>query len=64
MKKLYRSEKNRMVAGICGGIGEMFNIDPTFVRLGLVFIGLITALLPIAIVYIIGWIIIPTESEI
>ena len=31
MKRLYRSEKNKMVAGICGGLGEMFNIDPTLV---------------------------------
>jgi phage shock protein C len=33
-KKLYRSLKNRMIAGVCGGIGEYFGIDPTLVRLG------------------------------
>lgn len=32
-KKLYRSETNKMLAGVCGGIGEYFNIDPTLVRL-------------------------------
>lgn len=32
-KKLYRSRQNRMICGICGGIGEYFNIDPTIVRL-------------------------------
>lgn len=32
-KKLYRSRTNRMVCGVCGGIGEYFNIDPTLVRL-------------------------------
>lgn len=31
-KKLYRSDNNRMVAGVCGGIAEYFNIDPTVVR--------------------------------
>ena len=33
-KKLYKSETNRMLAGVCGGIAEYFNIDPTLVRLG------------------------------
>ena len=32
-KKLYRSLSNRMVCGVCGGIGEYFNIDPTLIRL-------------------------------
>ena len=34
MKKLYKSETNRMIAGVCGGIAEYFNIDATLVRLG------------------------------
>ena len=33
MKKLYRSSKQRVVAGVCGGIAEYFRIDPTIVRL-------------------------------
>ena len=32
-KRLYRSSVNYMVAGVCGGIGEFFNIDPTLGRL-------------------------------
>lgn len=32
-KKLYRSSTNYKLAGVCGGIGEYFNIDPTLVRL-------------------------------
>ena len=32
-KKLYRSKKNRIIAGVCGGIGEYANIDPTVIRL-------------------------------
>ncbi len=35
-KRLYRSKVNRMVCGVCGGVAEYFNIDPTIVRLGLV----------------------------
>ena len=33
-KRLYRSSTNCMLAGVCGGIAEYFNIDPTLVRLG------------------------------
>lgn len=32
-KKLYRSQSNRKVAGVCGGIGEYLNLDPTVIRL-------------------------------
>ena len=34
MKKLYRSETNKMIAGVCGGIAEYFDIDAALVRLG------------------------------
>jgi len=33
MKRLYRSRTNRVIAGVCGGIGEYFNIDPVIVRI-------------------------------
>ena len=33
-KKLYKSNTNRMINGVCGGIAEYFDIDPTLVRLG------------------------------
>lgn len=35
-KRLYRSRRDKMLAGVCGGIAEYFNIDPTLVRLGLI----------------------------
>ena len=62
-RKLYRSSHDKMVAGICGGLGEMLSIDSTMVRLGVVFLGIITAVLPLAAVYVIGWIIIPEGSQ-
>ena len=34
MKKLHKSQSQKMIAGVCGGIAEYFNIDPTLVRLG------------------------------
>jgi phage shock protein C len=56
-KRLYRSRKDSTIGGVCGGLGEYFGIDPTFVRI-------ITVLLIFAdgigiIGYIIAWIIIP-----
>ncbi|MHB9154706.1 MAG: PspC domain-containing protein [Endomicrobiales bacterium] len=59
MKTLYRSRKNRMIAGICGGLGEMLSVDPTLLRLLFVFLGIATGIAPLVITYIIGWIIIP-----
>ncbi len=63
VRKLYRSSHDKMVAGICGGLAEMISIDPTMVRLGVVFLGLITAVIPLVIVYIIAWIIIPEGAQ-
>lgn len=33
-KRLYKSNKNKMLGGVCGGIAEYFDLDPTLVRLG------------------------------
>jgi len=33
IKRLYRSRKNRMLCGVCGGLGEYLGVDPTIVRL-------------------------------
>ncbi len=56
-KKLYRSTKDKVLAGVCGGLGEYFDVDPTLVRLATVLLCLYagTGLL----VYIIAAIIIP-----
>jgi phage shock protein C len=58
VKKLHRSRKDRMIAGICGGIGEMFSVDPTLIRLALALIALFTVGTAV-LVYVLGWIIIP-----
>lgn len=59
MKKIYRSQTDKKIAGICGGLGEIFSIDPTVIRLGVVFIGFATGVFPIVVAYIVGWMIIP-----
>lgn len=38
-KKLFRSRNNRMICGVCGGIGEYFNVDATLIRLACVLFG-------------------------
>ncbi len=38
--KLYKSRENRMIAGVCGGLGEYFGIDPTLIRVLAVFTGI------------------------
>lgn len=59
MKRLYRSYTDKKVGGICGGLGEYLGVDPTVIRLGTVIIALMTAIIPVAIGYVIAWIIIP-----
>lgn len=64
MKRLYRSETNKKVAGICGGIGEMLGVDPTIIRLLFVAAWLATGVVPLTIGYLLAWWIIPTASEV
>ena len=56
-KKLYRSRKSRVLAGVCGGLAEYFNLDPTIVRLAWVIISLAYGFGVLA--YIIAWLLIP-----
>lgn len=57
MNRLYRSRQDRMLAGVCGGLGEYFDIDSSLVRLGLVLLIVFGGTGFLA--YIIAWIIIP-----
>jgi phage shock protein C len=59
MEKLYRSVKDRKIAGICGGVSQLVNVDSTTVRLLFILIALITAIGPFVIVYLLGWWLIP-----
>ena len=59
MKRLYRSQADKMIAGIFGGIAETYSIDPILLRLVSVFLGIATGIFPLVGTYIVGWIIIP-----
>jgi phage shock protein C len=61
MKKLYLSETDKKIFGICGGIGETYDIDPTLVRLILVALAILTVILPLLLAYFIAWLIIPKK---
>ncbi len=63
-KQLYRSRTNRMLAGVAGGLGEYFDIDPTLVRLlfvfGFFFFGIPGTL---ALIYLVLAIVVPEAPE-
>ena len=57
-KRLYKSRTNRVLTGVCGGLGEYFNIDPTLIRLLLVLLGCTGSGI---IAYLVAAIIMPEE---
>jgi len=60
-RQLYRSRDNRMLGGICSGLGEYFNIDPTLIRLAFVFFTLIGFGGAMLIAYLVMLIVVPEE---
>ena len=62
VKRLYRSGKNRILGGVCGGIGEYLDTDPTVIRLIWIIFTLISLGIGI-IAYILAWIIIPRNPK-
>ena len=58
MKRLFRSANDKMICGVCGGIAEYFNIDPTLIRLAIVLLACLSFGTAI-IAYIIAAIIMP-----
>ena len=63
MKKLYRSRSNRKIAGVCAGLGEFMDIDPTIIRVAVVILGLATGILPFFVGYLVAWWIVPESTE-
>lgn len=61
MKRIYRSRNNRIISGVCGGIAEYFNIDPSLVRLIAILALIPTALVGGAIAYIVCTVVIPEK---
>ena len=61
MKKLYLSNTDKKILGVCGGIAETYDIDPTLLRLVLVFLTLVTFVAPLVVTYIVAGIIMPRK---
>lgn len=61
MNKLHRSTQDRKLAGVCGGLGEALDVDPTIIRLVWAALAILTAGVPFTILYIAAGLIIPEE---
>jgi len=61
MKKLYKSDTNKIFAGVIGGLGEYFEIDPVILRILFVLISATTGVLPGMLVYLVAIFIVPQK---
>lgn len=59
MKRIYLSRTDKKIAGIFGGIAEVYDLDPSLLRLGAIFLGVATGLVPMLVTYLVGWMILP-----
>ncbi|MGH9369172.1 MAG: PspC domain-containing protein [Thermoanaerobaculia bacterium] len=62
-KRLTRSKKSKMIAGVCGGLAEYFGLDPTIVRVAYVLISIVSAAFPGLLAYIILMFVMPPPGE-
>lgn len=60
-RRLYRSEKNKVIAGVAGGLGKYFNVDPNIIRILFVLLTIFGG--SGLIIYIVLWLVIPSESS-
>ncbi|MFP7232903.1 PspC domain-containing protein [Bacillus subtilis] len=63
MNKLYRSEKNKKIAGVIGGLAEYFNWDASLLRVITVILAIMTSVFPVLLIYIIWIYIVPSERD-
>jgi phage shock protein C len=60
---LTRSRRNRMIAGVCGGLAQSLGWDPTVVRVLYVFVSVISAAFPGILVYLVLWVVMPQSPD-
>ncbi|HEX2963106.1 MAG: PspC domain-containing protein [Ignavibacteria bacterium] len=61
-ERLYRSQKDKMIAGVCGGLAEYFDVDPVIIRIAFVAATILSGMG--LIVYILLWIIVPYKESV
>jgi phage shock protein C len=59
-KRLYRSVKDKKIAGVCGGLAKYFNIDPAIVRVVFLFSALLWG--ASIVLYLVCWVCVPSEG--
>lgn len=59
MRKLYRSRDDKILGGVLGGLSEHLAVDMSLLRLGFVIAAIFTGGVPLAVVYLVAWLIIP-----
>lgn len=64
MKKLYKSESDKILGGVCAGIAEYFALDPTLIRVGYTLLTVFTGIIPGVVAYVVLSVIIPRKSEV
>lgn len=62
MKQMYLSSDKKFL-GVCGGVADYLNVDPTLIRIGVVCLSLITAVIPALIVYVVISFVFPQQPE-
>lgn len=62
-KRLYLSRHDKKLAGVCGGIGEFFGVDPTLIRLSWIMVTALTAFIPGIVAYIAAAMVMPNKAK-
>lgn len=63
MKRLHKSETNKVFFGVIGGLGEYFGVDPVLLRLGYLLLLIFTGFIPGIIVYLVAALIVPKPKH-
>jgi phage shock protein C len=63
MKRLTLSPTDKKLGGVCGGIAEYLDVDPTIIRLVTVVCAILTGVIPLVIGYCVAWMIIPARPK-
>lgn len=64
MKRLYKSDDNKIAAGVLGGVAEYYEIDPVIIRILAVCIAIFTGIIPFALIYLLSVLVVPKQMHV